>query len=98
MIMNIINPFLLVISYEQADTSASSQGSMFQSVLKTCCEIIEFGWSRDRAPLDTFIMGLATSIRERNDYEEEVSILYYYFKLVTVSFVIRFKTFYLIIH
>lgn len=61
---------LVLATCAQADTSASSQGSMFQSVLKTCCEIIEFGWSRDRAPLDTFIMGLATSIRERNDYEE----------------------------
>ncbi|KAL8060447.1 hypothetical protein ABFX02_02G025200 [Erythranthe guttata] len=44
---------------------------MFESVLKTCCEIIEFGWTKDRSPVDTFIMGLATSIRERNDYEEE---------------------------
>lgn len=61
--------------YEQADTSGSSEESMFGSVLKTCCEIIEFGWAKDRSPLDTFIMGLATSIRERNDYEEEVSIL-----------------------
>lgn len=66
--------FFLMIFCEQADTSVSSQGSMFNSVLKTCCELIEFGWSRDRAPLDTFIMGLATSIRERNDYDEEVSI------------------------
>ncbi|KAH6789341.1 Phosphatidylinositol 3- and 4-kinase family protein, partial [Perilla frutescens var. frutescens] len=62
---------LVLATCAQADTSASNQGSMFKSVLKTCCEIIEFGWSRDRAPLDTFIMGLATSIRERNDYEEE---------------------------
>ncbi|XP_042066521.1 phosphatidylinositol 4-kinase alpha 1-like isoform X1 [Salvia splendens] len=62
---------LVLATCAQADTSASSQGSMFKSVLKTCCELIEFGWSRDRAPLDTFIMGLATSIRERNDYEEE---------------------------
>lgn len=46
---------------------------MFESVLKTCCEIIESGWTKDRAPIDTFIMGLATSIRERNDYEEQVS-------------------------
>ncbi|KAG6413374.1 hypothetical protein SASPL_126083 [Salvia splendens] len=62
---------LVLATCAQADTSASSQGSMFNSVLKTCCELIEFGWSRDRAPLDTFIMGLATSIRERNDYNEE---------------------------
>ncbi|GFQ00963.1 phosphatidylinositol 4-kinase alpha 1 [Phtheirospermum japonicum] len=62
---------LVLATCAQADTSVSSQGSMFESVLKTCCEIIEFGWAKDRAPLDTFIMGLATSIRERNDYEEE---------------------------
>lgn len=46
---------------------------MFDSVLKTSCEIIEYGWTKDRAPVDTFIMGLATSIREPNDYEEKVS-------------------------
>ncbi|KAI3791122.1 hypothetical protein L2E82_04741 [Cichorium intybus] len=55
----------------QADTWASSQGAMFESVLKASCEIIDYGWTKDRAPVDTFIMGLATSIRERNDYEEE---------------------------
>ncbi|KAI8028184.1 Phosphatidylinositol 4-kinase alpha 1 [Camellia lanceoleosa] len=54
-----------------ADTWGNSQGAMFESVLKTSCEIIEFGWSKDRSPVDSFIMGLATSIRERNDYEEE---------------------------
>lgn len=48
---------------------------MFDSVLKTSCEIIEFGWSKDRSPVDTFILGLATSIRERNDYEEKVSFV-----------------------
>ncbi|XP_047337579.1 phosphatidylinositol 4-kinase alpha 1-like [Impatiens glandulifera] len=53
----------------QADTSGASQGVMFESVLKTSCEIIEFGWSKDRSPIDTFILGLATSIRDRNDYE-----------------------------
>ena len=46
---------------------------MFESVTKTSCEIIEFGWSKDRAPVETFIMGLATSFRERNDYEDQVS-------------------------
>ncbi|OMO63448.1 hypothetical protein COLO4_32443 [Corchorus olitorius] len=56
----------------QADTWGSSQGAMSDSVLKTCCEVIESGWTKDRAPIDTFIMGLATSIRERNDYEEQV--------------------------
>ncbi|OMO73745.1 hypothetical protein CCACVL1_17151 [Corchorus capsularis] len=56
----------------QADTWGSSQGAMSDSVLKTCCEVIESGWTKDRAPIDTFIMGLAASIRERNDYEEQV--------------------------
>ncbi|KAK6241250.1 hypothetical protein SCA6_006639 [Theobroma cacao] len=62
---------LVLAACMQADTWGSSQGAMFESVLKTCCEIIESGWTKDRAPIDTFIMGLATSIRERNDYEEQ---------------------------
>ena len=45
---------------------------MFESVMKTSCEIIESCWSKERAPVDTFIMGLAASIRERNDYDEQV--------------------------
>lgn len=48
---------------------------MFEIVMKTSCEIIEFGWIKDRAPVDTFILGLASSIRERNDYEEQVSFV-----------------------
>lgn len=59
----------------QADTWGNSQGAMFDSVLRTSCEIIEFGWSKDRAPVDTFILGLASSIRERNDFEEQVSFV-----------------------
>ncbi|KAK6946221.1 Phosphatidylinositol 3-/4-kinase, catalytic domain, partial [Dillenia turbinata] len=62
---------LVLTTCAQAETWGSKQGAMFESVLKTCCEIIEFGWSEDRAPVDTFINGLATSIRERNDYEEQ---------------------------
>ncbi|XP_023769663.1 phosphatidylinositol 4-kinase alpha 1 [Lactuca sativa] len=62
---------LVLTTCAQADTWASSQGAMFESVLKASCEIIDYGWTKDRAPVDTFIMGLATSIRERNDYEEE---------------------------
>ncbi|CAH1425938.1 unnamed protein product [Lactuca virosa] len=62
---------LVLITCAQADTVASSPGVMFDSVLKTSCEIIEYGWTKDRAPVDTFIMGLATSIREHNDYEEK---------------------------
>ncbi|XP_021731625.1 LOW QUALITY PROTEIN: phosphatidylinositol 4-kinase alpha 1-like [Chenopodium quinoa] len=62
---------LVLTACAQADTWGSSQGAMFESVLRTCCEIVEFGWSKDRAPVDTFILGLATSIRGRNDYDEE---------------------------
>lgn len=47
---------------------------MFESVLRTSCEIIEFGWNKDKSPVDTFIMGLAACIRERNDSEENVSL------------------------
>lgn len=45
---------------------------MFDAVAMTSCEIVKFGWSKDKAPVDTFIMGLASSIRERNDYDEQV--------------------------
>ncbi|XP_057550570.1 phosphatidylinositol 4-kinase alpha 1 [Amaranthus tricolor] len=62
---------LVLTACAQADTWHSSQGAMFESVLRTSCEIIEFGWSKDRAPVDTFILGLATSIRGRNDYDDE---------------------------
>ncbi|KAG9135092.1 hypothetical protein Leryth_011580 [Lithospermum erythrorhizon] len=62
----------------QADTFSGSQGLMFESVLRTCCEIIKFEWNKDRAPVednrspvDTFIKGLATRVRERNDHAEE---------------------------
>lgn len=70
-----VNFFYTFFAFKQADTWGNSQGAMFESVLKTSCEIIEFGWSKDRSPVDTFIMGLATSIRERADYEEEVSFI-----------------------
>ncbi|XP_052198254.1 phosphatidylinositol 4-kinase alpha 1 [Diospyros lotus] len=62
---------LVLATCAQADTWANSQGAMFDSVLRASCEIIEFGWSKDRSPVDTFIMGLATSVRERSDCEEE---------------------------
>ncbi|KAD4179153.1 hypothetical protein E3N88_27744 [Mikania micrantha] len=55
----------------QSDTWASSQGTMFESVLKASCEIIEYGWTKDPHAVDTFIKGLATNIRKHNDYEEE---------------------------
>ncbi|XP_076897528.1 phosphatidylinositol 4-kinase alpha 1-like [Bidens hawaiensis] len=64
---------LVLLTCAQAEASGSGQGAMFDSVLKTSCEIIEYGWTKDRTPVDTFIMGLATSIREHNDYEEKDS-------------------------
>ncbi len=48
---------------------------MFESVTKTSCQIIESCWTKEWAPVDTYIMGLATSIRERNDYEEQVGLI-----------------------
>ncbi|KAJ8767237.1 hypothetical protein K2173_013634 [Erythroxylum novogranatense] len=63
---------LVLTACAQADTWGGSQGAMFESVVKTSCQIIESGWSKDRAPIDTFIMGLAASIRERNDYDDQV--------------------------
>ncbi|KAI7980226.1 Phosphatidylinositol 4-kinase alpha 1, partial [Camellia lanceoleosa] len=48
-----------------ADTWGNSQEPCL-SVLKTSCEIIEFGWSRTRSPVDSFIMGLAHSIPDLN--------------------------------
>nr|KAJ0200385.1 hypothetical protein LSAT_V11C600330990 [Lactuca sativa] len=64
-----------LLFHVEADTVASSSGVMFDSVLKTRCEITEYGWTKDRAPVDTFFMGLATRIREHNDYEEKVWFL-----------------------
>lgn len=63
---------LVLTTCIQADTWACSQGAMFQSVLKATCEIIEYGWNKERPPVDTFMTGLATSFRERKDYEEEL--------------------------
>uniref|UniRef100_A0A0D3FN53 1-phosphatidylinositol 4-kinase n=1 Tax=Oryza barthii TaxID=65489 RepID=A0A0D3FN53_9ORYZ len=51
--------------------TGSSPGALFDAVVKLSCEIIEFGWTKDRALVDTFIMRLAAYVRERNDYEEE---------------------------
>nr|GLL33491.1 phosphatidylinositol 4-kinase alpha 1-like [Ipomoea trifida] len=65
---------LVLATCARGDTWSSSQGAMFESVLKTSCEIIELGWQKDRSPIETFIMGLATSIRERNDYGEEIEV------------------------
>lgn len=48
---------------------------MVDSVMKTSQSLIDYGWSRERAPVDTFIMALAASICERNDYDEQVIFL-----------------------
>jgi phosphatidylinositol 4-kinase len=59
-----------IIILMQADMAGSSPGALFEAVVKLSCEIIEFGWTKDRALVDTFIMRLAAYVRERNDYEE----------------------------
>ncbi|KAJ6985494.1 hypothetical protein D5086_018456 [Populus alba] len=63
---------LVLTACAQADTWGGSQGAMFETVMKISCQIIESGWTKDRAPVDTFISGLASSIRERIDYDEQV--------------------------
>ncbi|KAJ0935573.1 putative 1-phosphatidylinositol 4-kinase [Helianthus annuus] len=68
-----------------ADTWASSQGAMFESVLKSSCEIIKYGWTKDPHAVDTFIKGLAANIRQHNDYEEEI--------VENVSFVAKLESF-----
>ncbi|KAL0912173.1 hypothetical protein M5K25_018130 [Dendrobium thyrsiflorum] len=62
---------LVLTTCAQADMLGNNPGAMFVAVTKLSCEIVEFGWSKDRALVDTFIMGLAACIRERNDYEEQ---------------------------
>ncbi|KAI4318629.1 hypothetical protein MLD38_032306 [Melastoma candidum] len=62
---------LVLTACAQADTWGTSQRTILQTVLNTCCKVIEYGWSTDRAPIDTFIMGLVASVRDRNDYEEQ---------------------------
>ncbi|EMS59724.1 hypothetical protein TRIUR3_14759 [Triticum urartu] len=63
---------LVVSTCSQADMTGCSPGALFEAVVKLSCEIIEFGWTKDRALVDTFIMRLAAYVRERNDYEEEL--------------------------
>jgi PI4-kinase N-terminal region len=62
----------LIVVGVKADMLGNNPGAMFEAVTKLSCEIIEFGWSKDRALVDTFLMGLASCIRERNNYDEEV--------------------------
>ncbi|PWA34835.1 Armadillo-type fold [Artemisia annua] len=49
---------LVLTTCAQADTWGSSQGAMFESVLKASCEIIEYGWTKDRATKDMFVPGI----------------------------------------
>ncbi|XP_054785436.1 phosphatidylinositol 4-kinase alpha 1 isoform X1 [Prosopis cineraria] len=65
-----LKPIVLTVC-AQADTWSGSQGAMFESVTKASGQIIESCWLKERAPVDTYIMGLAASIRERSDYEEQ---------------------------
>lgn len=90
--MQYIGCFLILNLLIQADTWGNNQGAMFESVTKTSCEIIEFGWSKDRAPVDTFIMGLAASIRERNDYEDQVCFIVHIQNNVIKLLVVNFRS------
>ncbi|XP_010479560.1 PREDICTED: phosphatidylinositol 4-kinase alpha 1-like [Camelina sativa] len=65
-----LKPLILAVC-AQPDTRVSSQGNMFESVFRISCEIIESGWAKDQASVNAFIVGLASSIRERYDYEEK---------------------------
>ncbi|XP_022947644.1 phosphatidylinositol 4-kinase alpha 1-like isoform X2 [Cucurbita moschata] len=67
-----LKPLVLTVC-AQTDPTDSSQNTMFETVSKTMCEIVESCWTKERAPVDTFIMGLTASIRGRNDYEEQVN-------------------------
>ena len=44
---------------------------MFESVTKASCDIITSGWDKDRAPIESFILALATNIKERIEYGEQ---------------------------
>lgn len=59
---------------EQPDTWVRNKRNIFESVSKICCEIIESGWAKDRALVNTFIVGLASRIHEKNDYDEQVTL------------------------
>ncbi|PKA52366.1 Phosphatidylinositol 4-kinase alpha [Apostasia shenzhenica] len=61
---------LVLTTCAQVDMSSNNPGAIFEAITKLCCKIVEFGWNKDRALVDTFIMGLASCIRERNDDED----------------------------
>ncbi|KAI7734468.1 hypothetical protein M8C21_031795 [Ambrosia artemisiifolia] len=50
----------------KADTWRSRQEAMFEGVLKSSCEIVKYGWTKDPHK------GLAANIRKQNDCAEEV--------------------------
>lgn len=58
----------------QADTLAGHQGSVFESVTKTCCNLVEASWDVDRAAIESFLLSLAAYVRERL---EQVSAFIY---------------------
>ncbi|KAG2304894.1 hypothetical protein Bca52824_033545 [Brassica carinata] len=66
-----LKPLVLAVS-AQPDTWVRNKRNIFESVSKICCEIIESGWAKDPALVNTFIVGLASRILEKNDYEEQV--------------------------
>ncbi|CAN6927714.1 unnamed protein product [Brassica oleracea] len=66
-----LKPLVLAVC-AQPDTWVRDQRNIFESVSNICCEIIESGWAKDRALVNTFIVGLASRIRETNDYEDQV--------------------------
>ena len=47
---------------KQATTWAISQGTMFESAMKTSCEMIGSCWNKEQTHVDMFIVGLAASI------------------------------------
>ncbi|KAG7573163.1 Armadillo-type fold [Arabidopsis suecica] len=63
-----LKPMVLAVCVQ----SVRNQGIIYESVCKLSCEIIESVWDKDRALLDTFILGLGSIIREKNDYEDQV--------------------------
>ncbi|KAL5555572.1 hypothetical protein UlMin_037808, partial [Ulmus minor] len=54
-------PVLLTV-FAQATTWATSQGTMFESAMKTSCEMIGSCWNKEQTHVDMFIVGLAASI------------------------------------
>ncbi|KAF2593101.1 hypothetical protein F2Q70_00042724 [Brassica cretica] len=66
-----LKPLVLAVC-AQPDTCVRNHGNIFGSVIKICCKMIESCWTNRRALVDSFIVGLASRIRVKNDYEEQV--------------------------